>query len=76
MRVTIRIPVVVESNGYWHAIETYPGVNGDRQAMENAQQCAADAAGQNNAARIAIVTAEIECPAPPTCVVVDGTVTQ
>lgn len=75
MKVAVKIPIVVESCGRWHAMETYDGDPSLDQAMRDAQECASNASGHSNAARIVIVETTIELPAAPSIAVVQGTVT-
>lgn len=66
--VKVRIPVVVNSAGAWHALETYD--DGFEPTMTEARDLVA---GQV-AARIAIVEADVDLPAAVRIDVVQGTV--
>lgn len=74
MKVKLRIPVVVDSEGRWHAMECFDGERDFEQSMAYARDCATERSASSVAVRIAIVEAELELPAAPQVETVQGTV--
>lgn len=75
MKISVRIPVLVDSTGFWQAFECVRGGDSFKQSLGDARDNASELAAHDVATRIVFVEAEIDCPEVPRIVAVQGTVT-